>query len=192
MPSEVSICNQALGWVGGNLITSLDDGTTEANLCKANYASLRDAVLEDRDWTFATARKLLTPLADDPVFGWTRQMQLPSDNIRVIGCWALDRDEDQEQADYVKEGRRILSNEPKLNLKYIRRIVAPEDFSAGFTQALAARIAADIAIPIAQSRALQEDMQALYMKKLSDAGTNDGMQGRSEKKLSTKMLRSRV
>jgi hypothetical protein len=192
MPSEVSICNQALVWVGANLITSLDDGSTEANICKANYASLRDAVLEDRDWTFATARKQLTPLADTPVFTWNYQMQLPSDMIRVIGCWPLGREEDREQADYVKEGRRILTNEPKLNIKYIRRVTPPEDFSAGFVQALAARIAADIAIPVTQSRSMQQDMQALYMKKLNDAGTNDGMQGRNQKKVSTKLTNSRV
>jgi hypothetical protein len=92
----------------------------------------------------------------------------------------------------VKEGRRILTNEPKLNIKYIRRVTPPEDFSAGFVQALAARIAADIAIPVTQSRSMQQDMQALYMKKLNDAGTNDGMQGRNQKKVSTKLTNSRV
>ena len=64
--SPVQICNISIGWLGGTLITSLDDGTNEANLCKATYEPSRDQVLEERNWTFATKRTSLNPIADPP------------------------------------------------------------------------------------------------------------------------------
>jgi len=190
MASQVSICNQALGWIGGNLITSIDDGSKEANLCKANYDDLRDAVLEERNWTFATRRQALTPLAQDPPFGYAKQFTLPADLIRLIGAYRPGM-EDREQAMYVREENRLLTDEPRLNIVYIARIKDANRFSAGFVQCFAARLASDLAIPIAESRSLQETMWALYEAKLESAGTNDGMQGRFEQKQANRLVRSR-
>jgi hypothetical protein len=50
MASEVSICNRALAMLGANTITSLQDGSTEANVCNAVYADARDAVLRSHPW----------------------------------------------------------------------------------------------------------------------------------------------
>lgn len=189
MTSEVSICNQALGWLGANLITSLGDDTTEGHLCRANYANLRDSVLEDRDWTFATARASLPRIVDAPPFEYSSAHQLPVDLIRLIGVWAGDYD--REQIDYAKEGKVILSDRDIVNIKYIYRVEAPHDFTPGFSQALAARIAVDLALPLVQSRTLQSDMFTLYSAKLVSASANDGMQGRREEKTASIILRAR-
>ena len=58
--SEVSICNQALSWLGQETITSLDDQATTAVWMNANYDLLRDSVMEARMWTFATVRAVST------------------------------------------------------------------------------------------------------------------------------------
>ena len=53
MTTETEICNIALGYLGANRITSLDieEDSTEHLLCSENYEILRDAVLEEREWT---------------------------------------------------------------------------------------------------------------------------------------------
>ena len=43
--SEVSISNQALGWLGANPITSLDENGAAAALCRNNYDHCRDGLL---------------------------------------------------------------------------------------------------------------------------------------------------
>ena len=48
MVSEVSICNQALRWLGQNKIQSLDEKTASAEWMADNYPFIRDAVLEER------------------------------------------------------------------------------------------------------------------------------------------------
>lgn len=175
--SEVDICNLALGWVGGNLITSLDDATNEARLCKAMYESSRDAALEDRDWTFATSRKYLTPLASAPAFGYSKAFQLPSDCLRVI---QVDSDADFNNGEnWTREEDTILANVSALYIRYIKQITNPAKFSPGFSHACAARLAADLAIPIAGSKELQALMQDLYIYKRDNAGTSDNMQGKN-------------
>lgn len=175
--SEVGICNLALGWLGANLITSIDDDTVEGRLCDANYESSRDAALEDRDWTFATSRRSLTLLGTAPAFGYSKAFQLPAECLRVIrACSDVDFLDD---TDWVREGNTLLANVDTLYAKYIKRITDTNLFSPLFVQAVAARLATDIAIPITGSRDMQDLMYALYERKISVAGTMDGMQGKN-------------
>lgn len=189
MPSEVSICNQALGWLGGNLITSLDDKTTEANLCKANYDGLRRAVLEELPWRFAVSRNIPSKLAEVPEFEYSSKFQLPVDLIRLTSVFTMD--EGHSVLDWEMEGDTVLCNEDSIAIKYIKDIEDVFIFSAGFTQALAARLAVDLAIPLTESRSLQADMAKLYTDKLNGAITLNSMQGQQEHFVSNQYTRVR-
>ena len=187
--SEVSISNLALGWLGGELITSLDDESTEAKLADANYDFARDAVLEDHAWTFATLRVILTPTEAEPAFGDTRQFLIPPDTIRIQRVSRTANDEDS--LDWVREGRHIIANVERVYVTYTRRVTDPSEFPPNFVACLAQRLAADMAIPLAESRSLQEQHWAIYMEKIADAAATDGMQGRSPRTKSTRLLGSR-
>lgn len=190
MTDVVTICNLAIGWLGGTLITSLDDGTIEADLCKANFDPARDAVLEDRHWTFATERAVLTPTTEEPVFGRENQFLIPRDTIKLQRVNRTGRYEDND-LDWVREGRFIIAAEERVYVWYTRRIEDTNEFSPNFVQALAQRLAADIAIPLTESRTLQQQHWELYQMKLDDAGATDGMQGRALQTESTRLLRAR-
>ena len=187
--SEVSIANQALGWLGGNKITSFGDDSTEAKLISANYASIRDAVLEDHAWTFANARAILLPDLTAPAFEYGQRFLQPVDTIRIL---TADIDPNMyNQALWEKEGKFLLCNTTKLYVRYTKRIIDTVTFTAAFSQALAQRLAADLAIPLTESRTLQESHWALYKMKLDDAAATDGMQGRSQTVRSNRLLGSR-
>lgn len=189
--SEVSICNQALGWLGENPITSLDDQTPAASLCYHNYAGLRDSVLEGYEWSFAIRREQLALLDQDPV-GYGNAFQVPTDVLRVLKCSKDGRFQREEPAlQWEIEGDKILCDESTIYTRSVIRIEDPMQFSANFVQALAARIAMELAIPITNSRTLQTDMTRMYAGKLADAVTTDGMQGRNKRIRSTWLLRSR-
>ena len=194
--SEVAICNQALGWLGAELIISLDDDSVEAKLCKANYAPLRDTVLEEREWTFAVKRLTASTIQEGPLYGFDKAFQIPPEVIRVL---QVSRAGDDVQAggsaggdrhgtgqgretriDWLREGQTIVAN--NADKIFIRALVRIEDttrFTPAFGQCLAARLAMDLAIPLTNSEKMQRSMAAMYGEKITLAASSDGLQGRS-------------
>lgn len=198
MTSEVAICNQAISWLGGNLITSLDDETTEAILCKANYALLRNAVLEEGKWSFATKRFKLLPAPGTPVYGYNAQFPVPSNVLLVIEArddnaqdvngglqtdsqgangssrldWRLEGDND---------GLFIVATTEVVFCKCIVEVTDTTKFTTTFNQALAARIAADIASPLTESTSKEEKMWNKYNNSITLALGVDGLQGKSDR-----------
>ena len=187
--SQTQICNLALGWLGQTLLTSIKDPGTAAQLCRDNYDGARDAVLEDHAWVFANARRQLSPDTIPPDFGFEQRFRLPADTIRVLSANATVRDDNQTQ--WVREGNFLLSSHDVLYMKYTRRVIETALFSPNFVQALAQRMAADMAIPITESRSMQEHHWQLYTRKLEDAAATDGMQGTNQRIRSSRMLGSR-
>ena len=98
---------------------------------------------------------------------------LPSDCLRVLST-------DQTKQDFKVEGKGIACDSGTLKIRYIRRVEDPNQFDALFVSALAARLAADMAIPLAQSRSLMEDMMALYQTVLAEAKAADSQEGGPE------------
>ena len=188
--SETDICNMALGWIGADTVTSLDDDSTGANLCKLNYPRSRDTVLESREWTFAVKRFVLAPDSEPPEFNWGQRFKIPSEVLRVL---TVDRNSvtssneltsnfvEHEQMNWVREGDYILADISVVHMRAIVRIESTAKFSESFVHAVAARLAADLAIPITRSRQLQQQMYGLYQAKLNDAASTEGMQGRSKR-----------
>ena len=191
MATKVSIANQALGWLGANLITAFTDNTNEAKLIDANYDDIRDTVLEERAWTFATRRILLVPSITTPTYGWSYQFLLPGDILRVLEARNDKKAMGPNGLQWVREGDFILSDSDTLNVRYLVRLDDPAQYSPSFSQALAARLAADLAIPLTESRSLQQSMFGLYAQKLKIAAALDGMQGRAKSFNSNKLTRVR-
>jgi len=184
MISEVSICNQALSWLGANEITSLDDPSKEAEYCRNNYEFLRDAVLEDYDWSFAMARASSTVADLDE---WEQKYTHPIP-LEWIGVWGVYKDiSSQDPRDWVKctgwvvEGGDVLADEPTVYMHGTKRVTDTGKFTNLFVQALATRMAADLAIPLTENRQLQSDMWSIYSQKLVNAAMRDGKQGHRER-----------
>ena len=193
MASEVSICNQAISWLGGNLIIGFDDGTTESILCKANYALLRDAVLEEGKWTFATERFKLLPNPVAPVYGYSHKFEIPSTVFTVFHVTPhKENANDSEQFDFRRQRGFIEADAEVIYIKGIIGITDVSKFSKTFIQALAARIAADIAAPLTESTTKEAKMQAKYDKAISLALAVEGQQGKSDRiKTNSRIIRRR-
>lgn len=185
MASEVSICNGALTRIAGKLITSLLDGTVEANFCKENYPDIRDAVLRSHPWNCATARASLAQLVDNPPFGFAAQFTLPADCLRVlvfnddnVSSHLLNGIIVYDPAIRFKiEGRRLLTDDGEANIVYIKRETDPMVYDALLVQAISARLAAELAFPLTKNPRLVSTMWELYASKMQEARTTDGMEG---------------
>ena len=190
--SAISICNISLSWLGGNVIIAFEDETTEAILCSANYDSSRLAVLEEREWTFAAARAIPNKLADAPAFGYSSAFQLPTNPVCIkVRKVSNSPRFDTKIEDWVKEGDQILANQDVIYIKYTKDVTDPTKFSPGFVQSLAARIAADICVPLTENVDLFASYWQLYLNKLETAGANDGMQGRNIKLENNQLIKVR-
>ncbi len=193
MVSETSICNQALSWVGHGRITSLEDPSSTGEWCRDNYPFIRDSVLEERMWTFATER--ITKTSNDlDDWGQMYKFAVPLDWLAVYRVY---RDVSNNQRllkseGWVREGRYVLANDSTIYLWGIKRVTDTGQFSPLFTQALAARLAAEMAVPLAENRQLQADLWALYGDKLREAAVRDGQQGANEMVQSNSLVDARA
>jgi hypothetical protein len=177
----VSICNQALGWLGASLILSLDDDTPEAILCKANYENLSRSVQEERVWSFAAKRFTMeAPIPDE--WGNGFKYLIPGD-VSVLYRVYQEPQGPTPLPNWVVESGYLRAQdwEGKLFCKGIAPTTNNDLFTNTFIQCLAARLASDLAIPITKNRQLQMDMWKLYNDKLQEAGSVDGQQGSNER-----------
>jgi len=199
--SEVTISNKALGWVGGNRITSLDtsiDTSIEAQLCSDAYPGARDVVIQEGGFNFATKRYKFTPMVTQPDWGYTYQFLVPAKVLRVLRVsdnqfhpdqgtgvpWRLEANENDSTV--------ISCNAQVIYVKTIIRIIDTTKFSPLMSEALSARMAMDLAIPIKRSVSLQQTMAQLYNKKMQLAMGIDNMQGTSEKLTNSSLTDARL
>ena len=187
MASTVSICNQAINLVGGNRIAAIGEGSDESDACQDVYEDLRDFVLEGADWTFATKRYILLPEAGTPDWGYNYQFTKTPEILRVINISDNpDKLNGESNLDWRMEDNLIMTDATKIYIKAVRRVEDPSKFSAGFVQSFVYKIASHLSIPIAGSRSLMADMEALYRQSLPISQSNDGRQGKSDRIQSTR------
>ncbi len=190
MTTEVQIVNIALSWLAQNSINALGDSQTEAKVMNANYATSRDKVIADHAWSFALRREVLAPIAAPAAFGTPNQFLIPSDVLRVFRVYRPSSNLNTRQlqnAEWVREGKYIVSYLDQVWAHFIYRVTNSDEYSPQFVHALAARLAADTAMVFTENRRMFEQMEALYTDKLADAVYADGSQGRTEVIRSTKL-----
>jgi hypothetical protein len=155
--SIVGICNLALvQGLGQDPISALSDNRKAAILCNLNYDPVRRELLRKHIWNFATARAQLSASATPPAFGFANAFTLPADFIRLVPAVG----EDSNQEKWKIEGRQLLSDDDgALDLVYIYDCQDPTLFDPLFVQALGYALAAELAIPITQDKALRARME---------------------------------
>lgn len=171
MASEVEIASRALNALGEESIMAFDEGTTPSNLCRDFYHGVRDAVLRAYPWKCAIEQQLLAADVDAPLFGYGYKFQLPvlPYCLRVLAI--------EDDPDYTIKGRYIHCDESSITIEYISRVTNPGLFDASLTEAIIARLAAELAYPITRSPELAAAMWNLYEAKLREARTMDGFEG---------------
>jgi hypothetical protein len=194
MVSSTSICNQAMSWLSVDPIISLEDDSNTAQWCRLNYPFLRDAVLEERNWTFATDRATST-VADKDAWGDMYVHPIPiswQSVYRVYRTVNNGPQNNQTSTGWRMEGGNVLSYDETVYMWGMIRLTDTGAFSSLFVQALAARIAADACVPFTENRELQRDLWNLYGVKLAEASTRDGQQGANEVIVSDSLTRVRL
>jgi hypothetical protein len=91
LPSEVLICQQALSNMGSTqIISSLQDGSNEANQCALWYPSMRDAMLCEFPWPWAEGYAPLVEIAGPETtqlranVQWMRSYRYPVATLKLV------------------------------------------------------------------------------------------------------------
>jgi len=185
MRSIVSICNKGLQFIGGNLLSSLEETSRGAQLCKQLYSEVRDEILEAHHWSFATRYVLLPELKEAPPFGFSSSYKLPADCIRVRHL------QDGKPFEVVEE--RVLYTDSKPARVVITvRITDPVAYPAQFAEVLARKLAAELAVPLMNSTKLQSAMYEKYLNSFARAAAADGAESMQQVDESDGWLQARL
>ena len=191
--SEVTICNLALSRLGHQVITSLTEGTTTADLCNLHYGPTRDAVLRAHPWNFAIYRQALAQDVTTPSFEFDFRYALPTSPycLKVIrtdweangfsGTAIYGFPGQMGYADfgmpYRIEGRFLLCNESTVSIEFIGRVTDVAQFDDLFTDLLAQRLAAEMCVRLTDNQSAAKTLWDIYTAKLAEARTTDAQEG---------------
>lgn len=176
MPGPVEISNVALGMIGEPPITSFQDDLTTARAVNLRFPTVRDAVLRAHPWNFAKKRQQLAQLVETPAFGYDVQFELPADWLRMLEVNPTRGGVSVTAPDYRIEGRKLLLNgATEAKIVYVARISDTTRWDALATEALAGRLASELAISVTQNRTLAGQLFQQYQDKLAEARSVDAM-----------------
>jgi len=175
--AEVGICNQSLSLCSANRIISLEDSTSiESSLCAELYPAVRDELLEDGDFSFATHRVELAALITAPAFpGDTYYTALPGDFLHAQAVY--DNPDAIRMSNYIIEGDNIITDFSPVYLVYTRAITDPTKFSKLMRKALYFELASQLCIPLTEDPKREASLakRAEYWREKAIA--SDGVQG---------------
>jgi len=177
MPSVTDIYNGALRLVGGSRVTSPTDGTKNANAANDIYAELRDDLLASSPWNFATKRKSLARSSSVPDFGFAFAYPLPSDWIRTVSVHgdASGKGPLNFREEVVNGQRAIVTDASVCYLRYVFRQTDPNMMSSNFLRSLELALARDLAVPIANSNTLEDQLARKAERALAKARSVDAL-----------------
>lgn len=163
---RLNICNMALGYVGANMISSLTENVPEAVQCNLHWDRARRKVLRDYPYRFAIHRDVLTADTMPEAYGgdWEQAYAWPADCLRVLSVHdPEDREARQPFAiEYTGSGPLILCNVTDAEVTYIADVEDAALWDEKFVDAMARRLAIEIATALLPAEKMQGKMQELH------------------------------
>jgi len=172
MASQVEICNLALIRLGECKITLLSDNSKAAILLSSIWDLIKDEVLAAHSWNFAVVRAQLEAEATPPDWGYDFEYALPGDCLSFLG---INDDPDiRYRLEAGVDGKLVICDEATpINVMYVTAVDDPELFDPTFVNAMAWRLAAELAFPLTADPKIMGGMMQLYLGTLNAAKALD-------------------
>lgn len=179
--SSTEICNFALLHLGqtkriANLTT---EQSKEAQVFRSFYETVRDLVLRDHTWPFATKIAALALIEEDPNDEWTYSYRYPSDALmirRVLSGIRNDAKSSRVPYKIAKDSQGLLlfCDLEEAQIEYTEMVTDVSFFPDDFAMSLSYRLAyyAAPAITNGDPFQMQGRMMQMYQTELSKATAN--------------------
>ena len=200
MTSTVDIANYALNSLGASNISSFSENSKPARIINQRFESVRDSVFRSHPWNCLIRRTELAKETIPPAFGYANQFSLPTNPycLRVLeftnGSMSYPQDNMFNNTGgpvFVIEGRKLLSDEGTVKIKYVARVTDPQEYDANLIDVLAAALAFEISYAITGSNTVKQLMAAEYTDKLKQATFVDGTEGAPQRLEASEFIESR-
>ncbi len=170
MRSTISVYNTALARLGGgqlDRINSPDEEGAAATLCRTLFPHVVELALSAHPWSFAVHRVVL---AQKPGTGMEPpehpfRYALPADCLLPVRL--------ETSTAYTLEGGDLLAGASPAVLMYVARVLDPAIWSAGFADAVAWALAAELATALVNDARRQQFCMEKYTVALFDAAASD-------------------
>ena len=177
--TETDICNRAIDLAGGQRQGIIDDSSEEGRLCQLHFPFVRDKLLYDHDWYFASVWRQIpktvhTPLSDN----WDYQYELNfNDFIRFRGfadsnpTYEIGYDINHDRPNYGTFRTLFTNEDSPIKIRYT---CSPKltTWSQGFIESMIYTLAAEL------SRTLMETTQATQeLITMAEIRKNEAMEG---------------
>lgn len=176
MASLVQVANRALSKIGAARIISLTDDNKQARSVLSCIYDIIDDELRAHRWQFSLKRTAVAALSDAPAYGYQYQYAMPPDFLRIdmvndeYPAAVMDNYIGAEYLDWILEGGVILTNfASPLKIRYVASMQDPSTWDSNFREAIASRIAMEIAEELTQSNEKKQFAQSDYRRALSQA-----------------------
>lgn len=180
--TQTTICNKALGLIGGNQINSIQDSTQEALWCKTYYDLSLNVLLSEGAWKHATVEEALVKV-DKPDYSENQQYvyTIPSNCVLITKVFVKENrqkeDKDinwlvryfpEDNTDYI-----VCNKDTDLMIEYVYNNANLNKASGKFIEALVAKLALSICMPITHDLEKYNLMLQLYQALKSEALRDD-------------------
>lgn len=174
MNTDTDLANAALAYLGEMPISSIDDPASKpARMCRQFAREAMNEVLRMHRWNRATKRGYLARDVVAPLGGFSYAYLMPTDCLRVM---EVNDDEYRESNEhYELEGRRLLTNDEAVTLRYVAEIQIA-DADPLLAQAMALRLAAKVCVGLTGSAEKFTLMMNLFGKALAEARQVDAQE----------------
>jgi hypothetical protein len=172
--TEIDVINRALLALGDRQITARTENNERARIMDAIYDGVRDMVLRECPWNFASKQVSIAKSATyTPVFDYGNAYALPADFLYMLRI--KDDQEYRMQDNYILSDP-VGSTSTSISIEYVRRITDMSTADSLFVEALSARLAYDACEKITQSNTKKDALRSEYEVTMTRAKRLNGQE----------------
>lgn len=180
MAGTIEIFNMALGQIGSTeTVMDLNERSLSLQTCVRYWNNVRDSVLSDFPWSFATKQQQLGLTTETPV-NWLHQYLLPADCLRVqrvvipdepvsVGMLHQFHQNPPYELMWSEAGTVLKCDQNPCLLQYTMRIEDDSRFPPEFASMVSLALAANICIPLKSDATLAGRLEEQYKSRLASA-----------------------
>lgn len=191
--SPTDIGNLALDLLAANNVQDIDSPTSATEiLIHRWYSVVRQKILREHPWNFATKRAVLSASTTAPAFGYSSQYPLPNDFLRLNSVSNANNDI-IAATEYEIENGNILYNGDggRLYLKYIYDLTNVAQMDALFVDLFAIDLALSLSYKFTASNTDITRLNGLREKAATQAKAIDGQERPPQVRQYSKILAGR-